>query len=156
MADLSGVLVAAIATHGVEESDLVQPVQALREAGAEVRVLSPDGRPTQAMNGTDKTNMIEVDGSVERADADEFDGLLLPGGAYNADKLRMVERVREFVRGTDLRDKPLAVICHAPWVLVSTEVVDDRTLTSYYTIQDDVRNAGGNWADKEVVVDGNL
>jgi protease I len=101
------------------------------------------------MKGVDKTNLIEVDGSVEQLDRDEYDGLLLPGGAYNADKLRMEEKVRAFVRSTDRRDKPLAAICHAPWVLVSAGIVDDRTLTSYYTIQDDVRNAGGQWSTRK-------
>jgi protease I len=156
MAELSDIRVVAIATHGVEESELVEPMRALREAGALLEVLSPDGQAIQGMRGLDKTNLIQVDGSVERLDGDEYDGLLLPGGAYNADKLRMDETVREFVRRTDMRDKPLAVICHAPWVPVSTGIVDDRTLTSFYTIQDDIRNAGGNWVDKEVVVDGNL
>ena len=156
MADVSGARVAAIATHGVEESELVEPARALREAGAQVDVLSLDGQALQPMKGMDKSKTIEVDGSVEQTDPDSYDGLLLPGGAYNADKLRMDENVRNFLRRTDLRDKPLAVICHAPWVLASTGLVDGRTLTSYYTIQDDIRNAGGNWVDKEVVVDGNL
>src|SRR5687768_11977772 len=118
MAELSNVRIVAIATHGVEESKLVEPVRALREAGAQVDVLSLDGQPLQAMKRMDKTNLIEVAGSIEQLDRDEYDGLLLPGGAYNADKLRMDENVRAFVRNTDLRDKPLAVICHAPWLLV--------------------------------------
>src|SRR6266545_7016803 len=109
MAELTGARVAAIATYGVEESELVEPVRALREVRAHVDVLSPDGQPLQAMKGMDKSNIIEVDGSVQRMNPDEYDGLLLAGGAYNADKLRMEESVRNFVRRTDLRDKPLAV-----------------------------------------------
>jgi protease I len=98
---------------------------------------------------------VTADRTLDEARPEEYDALMMPGGALNADALRAVPRAREFVRSFQEAGKPIAAICHAPWVLISAGVVRGRTLTSYHTIQDDVRNAGGNWADREVVEDGN-
>jgi protease I len=102
-----------------------------------------------------KSRTIRADLSLEKASPARYDATLLPGGTMNADKLRMEEKAREFVRELDADGKPIAAICHAPWLLVSAGLVDDRMLTSYYTLQDDIRNAGGTWLDEEVIVDDN-
>lgn len=156
MADLSQRRVAVIAMNGVEESEIKEPIEALRSAGAEVDVLSPEGGEIQLMHRDEKTEMLPADGRVSERRPRDYDAVVLPGGVYNADKLRMVEEVREFVRAMDAAGKTMAVICHAPWVLVSSGLVKGRTLTSYYTLQDDIRNAGGHWVDEEVSIDGNL
>jgi protease I len=156
MSELSVFRVAVLATDGVEEPELTEPVKALREAGAEVTILSPKAGPIQAVrHDIDKTIKVKVDRPLEGASADEFDAVLLPGGALNADSMRMVPEVQAFLRAMQESGKPFAVICHAPWELVSAGLVRGRALTSYHTLQDDVRNAGGHWVDREVVEDGN-
>ncbi|MGZ6754235.1 MAG: type 1 glutamine amidotransferase domain-containing protein [Nocardioides sp.] len=157
MADLTGKRVAIIATDYFEEAELVRPRDALREAGAEVRVYAPGTDPIQAMEGdTDKTQQVEVDGSFDDLDPSAVDAVVVPGGTVNADTIRTDEKARAFVRAVDESGTPLAVICHAPWLLVSAGLVSGRRLTSYPSLADDVRNAGGEWVDEEVVVDGNL
>jgi protease I len=156
MAELSDKKVAVLTTNGVEEAELKQPVQALREAGATVRVFSIDGGSVQMMKHDEKSDTVQSDGRISEAQPDDFDAVLLPGGALNADKLRMDEDARNFVRRIDNQGKPIAAICHAPWLLISAGLAGNRTLTTYYTLQDDVRNAGGIWLDREVNVDGNL
>jgi protease I len=153
---LRNVRVAILATDGVEEVELVEPKKALEEAGAETTVISPRPGKVQAFHHHDKGNKIKVDIDLEHADPGQFDALLLPGGAFNADELRTEPMVQSFVKEIDRAGKPMAVICHAPWVLVSAEVVKGRTLTSWATIQDDVKNAGGLWSDQPVLVDKNL
>jgi len=153
--NLEAMRVAILATDDFEEAELVEPRKALEKAGAETILIAPHPGEIQAMNHDEKTIKIEVDRTLDEADADDFDAVLLPGGALNADALRVVEAAQEFVRGIDESGKPIAVICHAPWLLVSSDLVDGRTITSYRTIQDDIRNAGGNWVDKEVVRDEN-
>jgi len=156
MSELSGFRVAALATDGFEEPELTEPVKALREAGARVTILSPRPGEIQGVrHDIDKTIKVKADGTVKGARAEEFDAVLLPGGALNADAMRMVPEVQAFLREMQGAGKPFAVICHAPWELVSAGLVRGRTLTSYHTIQDDVRNAGGRWVDREVVEDGN-
>ncbi|WGV27360.1 type 1 glutamine amidotransferase domain-containing protein [Halotia branconii] len=155
MRELSNLRVAVIATDGFEESELVEPVRALKEAGATVEILSAKSGQIQAFRHHDKTIMVNVDRVLDQAKPDEYDAVLLPGGALNADTLRMESAVQSFLRQIQEANKPIAAICHAPWELVSADLVRGRTLTSYYTIQDDIRNAGGNWVDQEVVVDGN-
>ena len=142
-----------IANPKVETLNAIQ--KALEKAGAETILIAPHPGEIQAMNHDEKTIKIEVDRTLDEADADDFDAVLLPGGALNADALRVVEAAQEFVRSIDESGKPIAVICHAPWLLVSSDLMDGRTITSYHTIQDDIRNAGGNWVDKEVVRDEN-
>ncbi len=155
MAELSDLRVAAIATDGFEESELIEPMNALQKAGAHVEVLSPKPGSIQAFRHFDKGRTVPVDQLLHDVRPEDYDALLLPGGALNADALRMLPEVQAFVHHFQDAGKPMAVICHAPWLLVSADVVRGRRLTSYHTIQDDIRNAGGEWLDQEVVEDGN-
>jgi len=152
---LTGLQVAVIATDGVEESELTKPVAALREAAATVAIISPQPNSIQAFQHHDKTRTIGVDVTLGKTLAGAYDALLLPGGALNADALRAEPEVLEFIRSVQEAGKPIAAICHAPWELISADLVRGRKLTSYHTIKDDVRNAGGEWLDREVVVDRN-
>lgn len=153
---LSKMKVAIIATDGFEEAELTEPLNALRQAGAHVDVIAPHGGTIQAVKHDTKSQRIPVDRTLDKVTPDQYDALQLPGGALNADALRMDQQARRFIEAFASEGKPMAVICHAPWELISAGVARGRTLTSYYTIQDDLRNAGANWVDKEVVVDGNL
>jgi protease I len=155
MADLDGFRVAVLAGDGVERIELTWPVQALREKGAVVQIVAPQGKAIQAFNHFDKADRIPVDHALADVSAEDFDGLVLPGGALNGDQLRAIPEVKEFLRKFDGEGKPIAAICHAPWTLVSAGLVKKRTLTSYHTLADDVRNAGGQWVDREVVRDAN-
>jgi protease I len=155
MQNLTGLRVMVIATDGVEESELTEPVLALKEAGALVDVLSDKLRPIQAFRKHEKSIPISVDGEIKAALLKNYDAVLLPGGVLNAETLRMLPEVRSLLRQAQAESKPIAAICHAPWELVSAGLVHGRTLTSYSTIQDDIRNAGGNWVDQEVVIDDN-
>lgn len=153
---LEGMQVAILVTDGFEEVELTDPRGALEEAGAHTALIAPKAGKVRAMKHDDKAGEFEVDLTLDDAHPEEFDAVMLPGGALNADKLRMDDRAREFVRRADEARKPIAAICHAPWLLVSAGVTKLRRLTSYYTLQDDIRNAGGMWEDREVVVDNNL
>lgn len=156
MAQLSNIRVAVIATDGFEEPELTEPVKALKEAGATVEVVSPKQGEIQAFRHHDKSITVPVDRSLQEVSANEYDAVVLPGGALNADTIRVDPRLQSFLRDFSQAGKPIAAICHAPWELISAGLASGRTLTSYYTIQDDLRNAGANWVDREVVVDGNL
>jgi protease I len=156
MAQLSNIHVAVLVTDGFEQAELVEPVKALRDAGAVVDIISQNRGPVQGFKHDEKAERVSADLSFDDAQPDRYDALLLPGGALNADTIRMIPKARQFVQSFERAGKPIAAICHAPWLLISSGVVKGRTLTSYFTIQDDVRNAGGNWVDREVVVDGNL
>ncbi|RYJ05714.1 MAG: type 1 glutamine amidotransferase [Actinomycetales bacterium] len=157
MSDLSGKTVAIIATDFFEEPELVQPRDALREAGATVLIYSDSGDPIQAVQGdTDPTQKVEVDGSFADLDPGAVAAIVVPGGTVNADRIRIDEKAQDIVRQAVELQKPLAVICHGPWLLVSAGLARNRTLTSFPSLADDVRNAGGTWVDQEVVVDGNL
>jgi protease I len=153
---LEGFRVAILATDLFEESELVEPRKALDEAGATTVVIAPHAGEIQAVQHDKKTQKVKVDMTLAEADPDQFDAVLLPGGAMNADALRRDQLAQEFVRRIDQTRRPLAVICHGGWLLISARLVRGRHLTSYKTIQDDFRNAGAFWADKEVVRDGNL
>jgi protease I len=157
MADrsLEGLRVAILANDAFEQIEMTEPRRALENAGAVTMLISPQPGEIHGFNHDKQADTFKVDLALDSADPDDFDALLLPGGALNADKLRMVPKAQQFVRRFDQDDKPMAVICHAPWLLVSSGLVDGRTLTSYYTLQDDVRNAGGVWQDREVVRDHN-
>ena len=155
MADLNGFRVAVLATDGFEESELTEPLEALKDAGAAVSIVSPKSGEIQGFRHDTKSIKVKVDRTIGDISADDFDALQLPGGALNADAMRMVPEVQSFLRAMHEAGKPLAFICHAPWELISAGLVRGRTLTSYHTIQDDVRNAGGNWVDREVVSDDN-
>jgi protease I len=148
--------VAVLATDGFEESELTEPVKALREAGAQVTILSlKPGQIQGVHHDLDKAGKVKVDRVLRDVSAAEFDAVHLPGGTVNADSLRMVPEVQAFLQAMQDAGKPIAAICHAPWELVSTGLVRGRTLTSYHSIQDDIRNAGGHWIDREVVEDDN-
>jgi protease I len=153
--ELEGLKVAILATDGFEEAELIEPRKALEEAGAQTLVLSPRGGQIQAMKHDEKAGKIGVDMTLDTARAEDFDAVLLPGGALNADALRVEKKAQEFVRRIDEAGKPIAVICHGPWLLVSAGLVRGRRMTSYHTIQDDLRNGGAQWEDSEYVRDRN-
>ena len=155
MTELAGFRVAVIATDGFEEPELTEPVQALRDAGAEVMIVAPTRGEIQGFQHDTKSDKVKVDVMLRDVRAEDFDALHLPGGALNADALRMVPEMRSLLKAMQSAGKPLAAICHAPWELISAGLVRGRTLTSYYTIQDDIRNAGGKWVDRETVEDDN-
>src|SRR5438270_3941973 len=153
--NLQGLRVAILVTQYFEQSELEKPKQALEAAGAEAKIISPEPGKVQGVKHTEKGDQFPVDLTLDKARPDDFDAILLPGGALNADHLRIEPKAQEFVREFDRAGKPIAVICHGPWLLVSAGLVRGRTITSYHTIQDDLRNAGANWVDKEVVRDRN-
>ncbi len=156
MLELNGLRVAVLATNGVEEPELTEPVKALKDAGAKVTIISPTTGEIQAMrHDINPTIRIKVDRDIKDVNAAELDAVHLPGGTVNADRMRVVPEVQAFLRAAEDTGKPIAAICHAPWELVSAGLVRGRTLTRYHTLQDDIRNAGGNWLDREVVEDGN-
>ena len=154
--DLQGVRVGIIVHDEFEQIEMTEPRKALEQAGATVTLISPVKGQVHGMNHSTRADSFNVDMSLDQARPDQFDAVMLPGGALNADRLRMDEKAREFVRQFDREGKPIAAICHAPWLLVSTGLAKGRHLTSYYTIQDDIRNAGGQWSDQEVIRDRNL
>ena len=147
--------VAILATHGVEQAELTEPRKALDEAGAHTTLISLKAGKIKTMQHDQLADQFDVEMTLDEADPEDFDAVLLPGGALNADALRVENAAQEFVRYMDDSGRPLAVICHAPWLLVSAGLVEGRTITSYHTIEDDIRNAGGNWMDKEVIRDQN-
>ena len=153
---LTGRRVAVLATDGVEQIELVAPMEALRAAGAEVHLVSPDGEPIQGYNHLDKADTFDADESVDAVRAAEYHALVLPGGVANPDALRQDERVVALVRAFVEHDKPVAAICHAAWLLVEADVVRGRRLTSWPSLRTDVVNAGGEWVDQEVVTDQKL
>ena len=157
MADkkLQGMRVAILATDGVEDAELKDPRKALDEAGAKTMLIAPKAGKIQSLNHSDKASYYSVDETLDQVRSEQFDAVLLPGGALNADTLRVHPRAQEFVREMNQAGKPIAFICHAPWLLVSAGLAKGRSMTSYHTIQDDIRNAGGKWQDEEVVRDKN-
>jgi protease I len=155
MTELDGLKVAILANDMVEQVELIEPQAALEAAGAETEVLAPHDGELQAANHFDKADKIMVDKLIKDVSPDDYDAVLLPGGALNADHLRMDQDTQRFVQAMDRGRKPIAVICHAPWLLVSAGLVRGRSLASFYTIQDDITNAGGEWVDEEVVEDSN-
>jgi protease I len=145
-----------MANEGVEQVELTKPLEAVREAGAEVELIAPEGGSIQAFNHLDKGDTFEVDEAVAEADAERFDALVLPGGVANPDQLRTKPDAVRFVRSFFEAGKPVGVICHGPWTLVEADVVRGRTLTSWPSLQTDLRNAGAEWVDEEVHVDQGL
>ena len=145
-----------VANEGIEQVELTEPRRALEEAGATVELIAPEAGEAQAFNHLDKADTFPVDRTVADADADDYDGLMLPGGVANPDSLRTEDDAVAFVRSFFESGKPVAAICHAPWTLVEAGVVGGRRLTSWPSIQTDIRNAGGEWVDEEVVVDSGL
>jgi protease I len=152
---LDGLRVAILATDLFEEAELVEPRKALQEAGAKTVVIAPKSGEIQAVKHDTKTQKVKVDMTLDQAKPEEFDAVLLPGGAMNADALRMEKKAQEFVKKLDHEGKPIAVICHGPWLLVSAGLAKGRHMTSYYTIQDDLKNAGATWKDEVSIRDRN-
>ncbi len=150
---LQGKKVAILAADMFERVELEKPRQALEDAGATTEVISIHDGEIQGFNHFDPANTVKVDKTVEEVSPDDYDALLVPGGVGNPDQLRGDENAVAFVRGMVEAKKPLAVICHGPWVLVEAGVVRGRRLTSWPTLQTDIRNAGGEWVDEGVVVD---
>lgn len=149
--------VAILATHGVERRELEQPRTAVRDAGAVVQLLSlKPGTVDARDHDLEPAREFEVDRTVSDTSIDEFDALIIPGGTVNADRLRMDAAAVNFVRDFVQSGRPVAVICHGPWLLVEAGVADGRTLTSYPSLRTDLRNAGARVVDEEVVIDGNV
>jgi len=154
--ELKGKRVAILVDNGFEQVELTQPKQALEQAGAQTSIVSPQRSQVKGWNHTDWGDLFSVDTPLDEADAEDYDALLLPGGVMNPDHLRRNEKVQQFVRAFFDAGKPVAAICHAPWTLIDAGVVLGRTLTSYPSLQMDLKNAGANWVDREVVVDHGL
>ena len=153
---LRGMRVAALFTDGVELVEYLEPARILNEAGVNVTVIAPHGGQVASWDHTNWGDTITVDLTLEQAKAADFDALLLPGGVMNPDTLRTVPEAVRFVAEMIADGKPVASICHGPWLLVEAGVVRGRTLTSWPSLQTDIRNAGGNWVDQEVVYDNGL
>ena len=153
---LKGHKVAILATDGVEQVELVEPRKALDAAGAVTHLISPKEGAIQGVNHDEKGDMLPVDRPLSAVHASEYDALLLPGGVANPDALRMVPEAVQFVREFMLSEKPVAAICHGPWLLVEAGAVSGRTLTSWPSIKTDIRNAGGEWVDQPVTIDDRL
>jgi protease I len=153
---LRGRKVAVLATDGFEQSELERPVAALKAEGAEVDVIAPQGGQIQGMEHDEKARMIEVDRTLSSVSAADYDALVLPGGVANPDKLRTERQAVDFVRAFTNSGKPVAAICHGPWTLINAEAVEGRTMTSWPSLEADLRNAGANWVNEEVVVDRQL
>jgi protease I len=153
---LNGKKVAILVENGFEQVELTEPRKALQQAGAQAQIVSPQQRQVKGWNHTEWGETLPVDVPLDRASPDDFDALLLPGGVMNPDTLRMNPRAVQFVRAFFDAGKPIAVICHGPWTLVEADVVRGRTITSWPSLKTDIRNAGGNWVDQEVVTDNGL
>jgi len=148
--------VAILATDGFEQAELEEPLKALRKAGATVSIVSPKSGKIQGMRHADKGDTFNVDLPLDEAHEEDFDALVLPGGLMNPDELRSTPEAVDFVRAFGEAGKPIAAICHGPWVLIEAGLVRGRRLTSWPAIQTDIKNAGGDWVDEEVVVDNGL
>lgn len=153
---LDGMKIAILATDGYEESELTRPRKALEDAGALTHVIAPHGDSIQGFRHFEKAGQVVVDATLDRARPDDYDAVLLPGGVFNADALRVEPDARQFVQRIHASGKPIAMICHAPWLLISAGLLKGHTITSCHTIQDDIRNAGARWEDRDVVRDGNI
>jgi protease I len=158
---LDGCRIAILATDGFEQEELFEPLKALRDVGAEVAIIAPRGGSIRGWNHTEWGDSVRVDMTVEQADSDSFDALVLPGGVMSPDRLRMDPMAVEFVRGFVEAEKPIAAICHGPWTLIEagdppSEALRGVRMTSYPSIRTDLMNAGADWIDEPVVVDGNL
>lgn len=158
MNKLDGKKVAVLATDGFEQSELVEPIKAIEEAGGKVEIVSINPDKIRAWNKDHWSEEYQVDRTVKDARPEDYDALLLPGGVINPDKLRQNEQAVEFVKGffSENKQKPVAAICHGPWTLINAGVVKGRKLTSYGSLKIDLQNAGAEWVDEEVVVDEGL
>ena len=148
--------VAILVADGFEQVEMTKPREALNEAGAQTKIVSPKSGQIQGMNHADKGEKFDVDLTLDEARPEEFDALMIPGGLMNPDTLRSTPEALEFVRHFFEEGKPVAAICHGPWVLIDAGVIRGRTVTSWPAIKTDVKNAGGKWVNEEVVVDNGL
>jgi len=153
---LHGKRIAILATNGVEQVEMTEPRKALDEAGAKTELVSPAKGKLQAWRHMEKGDQFPVDVELSAADANNYDALVLPGGVANPDQLRMLPHAVEFVRNFFEHDKPVGAICHAPWMLIEAGAVRGRTVTSWPSLQTDLKNAGAKWVDREVVEDNGL
>ena len=153
---LSDRKVAILATNGFEQSELEEPLSALKKAGATTEVVSPDNEPIRGWKSNDWGDYVNVDRRLEDANASDYDALVIPGGLMNPDALRMNENAVKFVRAFFEQSKPVSAICHGPWLLIEADVVRGRKLTSYPSIRTDIENVGGEWSDEPVIVDQGL
>ena len=155
--ELSGKTIAfLVANEGIEQVELERPWEAVESAGAKVELIAPQEGEAQAFNHLDKADTFDVDRTVADAEPSDYDGLVLPGGVANPDNLRIEDDAVAFARAFFEAGKPVAAICHAPWLLIEARVVDGRTLTSFPSLRTDLENAGANWVDEEVYVDSGL
>lgn len=152
---LRGMQIAILVTDGFEQAEFTDPKTAFEREGATAKVASQKAGQVQGYRHNTKADRFAVDLSFKQLDAKEFDAVLLPGGVINADAIRMIPEAQAFVKDMQKQGKPIAVICHGGWLLVSSGLVAGRTMTSWPSLQDDIRNAGGKWLDREVVVDDN-
>jgi protease I len=153
---LNGKKVAILVADGFEQDELTEPKKALEEAGAQTQIVSPAQGEVKGWQHTEWGDRFRVDVPLEQANADDYDALLLPGGVMNPDKLRRNPKAVQFVRAFFDTAKPVAAICHGPWTLIDAGVVQGRKMTSYESIQSDLKNAGAEWVDQEVVTDNGL
>jgi protease I len=156
MPKLDGCRVAILATDGFEQSELQEPLKALKDAGARVDIVSPKAGRIQGFKHFDRGAAVAVNKTLADADPADYDGLVLPGGVHNPDRLRIDEAALEFTRAFFVAEKPVAAICHAPWLLIDAGVANGRKLTSYKSVRTDLRNAGATVINEEFVIDGNL
>ncbi len=156
MGVLTGKTVAILATDGFEQVELTEPMKQVKDAGAEVHIVSLESGQIQGMNHDEKGDNFSVDKTVDEVSADDYNGLILPGGVLNPDTLRTNKKAVQLVRDFFSQHKPVSAICHGPWLLVEADVLKDRTITSFPSIKTDVINAGAKWVDQEVVVDQGL
>jgi protease I len=156
MADIANRQIAVLATDGVEQVELTEPVKALKDASAQVVVIAPRGGQIQGMNHDQKGDMLAVDNDLASVSPERFDALVLPGGVANPDTLRTNPQAVAFVQHFVQAGKPIAAICHGPWTLIEADGVHGRRMTSWPSLRTDLKNAGAHWEDQSVVVDGNL
>jgi protease I len=153
---LNGKKIAVLATDGFEQVELTEPVQALKDAGADVQVVAPKGGAIQGFKHHDKADKTSVDATLDGVDAGSFDGLVLPGGVINPDALRLEPKAIAFIRAFVQAGKPIAAICHGPWTLIDAGGVKGKTMTSWPSLKTDLANAGASWIDRSVVTDKGL
>jgi protease I len=153
---LDGRKVAVLATDGFEQVELTKPVEALRAEGAQVEIVAPKGGQIQGFNHHDKGQQVPVDRELSQADASSYDAIVLPGGVINPDALRLEPKAIDFIRSFAQAGKPIAAICHGPWTLINADAVDGKRMTSWPSLEADLKNAGADWVDQEVVVDQGL
>ncbi|HZD41706.1 MAG TPA: type 1 glutamine amidotransferase domain-containing protein [Terriglobales bacterium] len=154
--DLNGLKVAILVADGFEQVEMTEPKKALESAGAQTKIVSPAKGQVRGWNHFDKADTFPVDVSLDQADSKDFDALLLPGGVANPDQLRMIPKAVQFAREFFDAKKPVAAICHGPWLLVEAGVARGRTVTSWPSVKTDLVNGGARWVDQEVVTDGEL